>query len=331
MSQPPLVDSFGRIHKNLRISVTDRCNIRCFYCMPEVVKFLPRKDVLTFEEITRLTRIFASSGIERVRLTGGEPLARRGLSDLVGMLKSIDGIREVAATTNGILLADQAGELRRAGLDRLNVSLDTLDPDRFEQITRRKGLEKVIAGIEAAQDAGFTNIRMNAVAIAGLTESDVVPLAKFARQRGLELRFIEFMPLDGDQQWDATSVMTGETIRQLIERAVGPLVTAKRKLASQPAVDYQYADGQGKVGFIDPVSAPFCSACDRVRITAEGKLRNCLFSTEEWNLLELLRGGANDGQILNAIRESIDNKKAGHGIDSKEFERPARAMYQIGG
>ena len=331
MSHSPLVDSFGRVHKNLRISVTDRCNIRCFYCMPEVVKFLPRKDVLSFEEIVRLTRVFASAGIERIRLTGGEPLARRGLSDLVGMLKEIDGIKEIAATTNGLLLADHAESLKAAGLDRLNVSLDTLDPERFQQITRRNGLEKVIAGIESAQEAGFDNIRMNAVAIAGLTEDDIVPLAKFARQRGLELRFIEFMPLDGDQQWNSESVMTGESIRRAIESEIGALVEAERKLASQPAVDFAYADGQGRVGFIDPVSAPFCSACDRVRITAEGKLRNCLFSTQEWNLLELLRGGADDEEILRSIRLSVNQKKAGHGIDSEEFVRPERAMYQIGG
>ena len=331
MSESPLIDSFGRIHKNLRISVTDRCNIRCFYCMPEVVKFLPREDVLTFEEIVRLTRVFASVGIERIRLTGGEPLARRGLSDLVRMLKEIDGIKEIAATTNGLLLADQVAGLREAGLDRLNVSLDTLDADKFQQITRRNGLDQVIAGIEAAQDAGFNNIRVNAVAIAGLTESDIIPLAKFARQRGLELRFIEFMPLDGDQQWNSKSVMTGSSIRKTIEREIGALVEAERKLASQPAVDFAYADGQGRVGFIDPVSAPFCSACDRVRITAEGKLRNCLFSTQEWNLLELLRDGSKDAEILDLIVQSVAQKKAGHGIDSDEFVRPGRAMYQIGG
>ena len=331
MSHTPLIDSYGRIHKNLRVSVTDRCNIRCFYCMPEVVKFLPRKDVLSFEEIVRLARVFASVGIERIRLTGGEPLARRGLSDLVGMLKEINGIKEIAATTNGLLLADQAADLRKAGLDRLNVSLDTLDADKFQQITRRNGLDKVIAGIEAAQDAGFEYIRINAVAIKGLTESDIIPLAKFARQRGLELRFIEFMPLDGDQQWDSTSVMTGSSIRQTIEREIGALVDADRKLASQPAVDFVYADGQGRVGFIDPVSAPFCGACDRVRITAEGKLRNCLFSTEEWNLLKLLRDGATDEEILYSIVQSVAQKKAGHGIDSEQFVRPDRAMYQIGG
>ena len=331
MSESPLIDSFGRIHKNLRISVTDRCNIRCFYCMPEVVKFLPREDVLTFEEIVRLARVFASVGIERIRLTGGEPLARRGLSDLVRMLKEIDGIKEIAATTNGLLLADQVAGLRDAGLDRLNVSLDSLDADKFQQITRRNGLDQVIAGIEAAQDAGFNNIRVNAVAIAGLTESDIIPLAKYARQRGLELRFIEFMPLDGDQQWNSKSVMTGSSIRKTIEREIGSLVEAERKLASQPAVDFAYADGQGRVGFIDPVSAPFCSACDRVRITAEGKLRNCLFSTQEWNLLELLRDGSKDAEILDLIVQSVAQKKAGHGIDSDEFVRPGRAMYQIGG
>ena len=327
----PLIDSFGRVHKNLRISVTDRCNIRCFYCMPEFVKFLPQTDVLTFEEIVRLTRIFAGAGIDRVRLTGGEPLVRRDVAGLIKMLKSIDGIKDIAITTNALLLAEQAAELRAAGLDRLNISLDTLDPQKFEQITRRKGLEKVLQGITVAQELGFKKIRLNTVAIAGLTESEIVPLAKFSRANGLELRFIEFMPLDGEQQWETKSVLTGALIRTVIEREIGPLVTAHRTLASQPAVDYCYADGKGKVGFIDPVSSPFCSACDRLRITAEGKMRNCLFSTEEWNLIELLRGGADDETILERIRMSVGQKKAGHGIDSEDFVRPDRAMYQIGG
>ena len=331
LKRPPLIDSFGRLHRNLRISVTDRCNIRCFYCMPEVVEFLPRKHVLTFEEIRRLASICASSSINRIRLTGGEPLTRRDLPDLVGMLKNIDGIDEVAATTNGLLLADQAEPLFAAGLDRLNISIDTLDAKKFEQITRRNGLNKVLAGIEQAQKVGFKKIRLNAVAIAGLTESDVVPLAKFSRERELELRFIEFMPLDGDQRWNSDAVLTGKSIRDLIEKEVGALEACQRKTASQPAVDFAYVDGGGNIGFIDPVSSPFCSACDRIRITAEGNLRNCLFSIEEWNLKKLLRNDKSDDAIFSVFEESVNQKKAGHGIDSAEFVRPLRAMYQIGG
>ena len=217
----PIVDSFGRVHKSFRISVTDRCNIRCFYCMPETVQFLPRHEILTFEEITRVAEISASAGVSRIRLTGGEPLVRGQLWKLIRMLKSIDGIDDVALTTNGILLADQAEQLRSLGLDRVNVSLDTLDPATFERITRRKGLEKVLAGIDAAIDVGFEQVRINAVSMAGITDSEIVPLAQYARSKQLELRFIEFMPLDGDEAWNRDQVLTGEHIRQTINQKRG--------------------------------------------------------------------------------------------------------------
>ncbi len=327
----PLIDSFGRVHKNLRISVTDRCNIRCFYCMPETVEFLPHKDILSFEEIARVVRVVAAAGVDRVRITGGEPLVRSQLHKLVGMVRAVEGIKDIAITTNGILLEDQAQRLKDAGLDRLNISLDTLDPKMYEKIARRKGLEKVLKGIVQAQEVGFKDIRLNAVALAGITETEIVPLALFARQNDLTLRFIEFMPLDGDQAWQTDQVISGETIRGVISEKVCELLPTKETVRSQPAVDFRYADGQGSVGFINSVSSPFCGACDRLRITADGRLRNCLFGTEEWNLIDTLRSGANDQTLLEIIRSGILKKKAGHGTDDVEFKRPGRAMYQIGG
>ena len=330
-SSLPVMDSFGRVHKSFRISVTDRCNIRCFYCMPETVQFLPRRDILTFEEIARVAQIASSAGVSRIRLTGGEPLVRGQLWKLVRMLKAIDGIEDVALTTNGILLADQADQLRSHGLDRVNVSLDTLDPTTFETITRRKGLDQVLTGIDAAIDAGFKQIRINAVSMAGITDPDIVPLAEFARRKQLELRFIEFMPLDGDEAWKRDQVLTGEDIRQTISQNVGLLQPVNRPHASQPATDFEYVDGSGRVGFINSVSEPFCSDCDRIRMTAEGQFRNCLFSTREWDLRTLLRNGGSDDQILATMRDSVAVKAAAHGIDSEKFQRPTKAMYQIGG
>ena len=327
----PLTDSFGRVHRNLRISVTDRCNIRCFYCMPEKVTFLPHKKILTFEEIVRIVRVVAATGVNRVRITGGEPLVRSEIHKLVEMIRSIDGIEDIAITTNAILLEDHAQRLKDAGLDRLNVSLDTLDPKRFEQISRRKGLEKVLRGIAKAQEVGFTGIRLNTVALSGITETEVMPLATFARDNDLTLRFIEFMPLDADEAWQGDQVLSGESIRQILAEKVCPITPIAQANRSQPAVDFAYSDGNGKVGFINSVSAPFCSACDRLRITADGQMRNCLFGTEEWNLIERLRDGSTDQQLLELIRLGISKKKAGHGTDDVQFQRPSRAMYQIGG
>ncbi len=331
-SHEPITDSFGRIHNNLRIGVTDRCNIRCTYCMPEHVQFLPRNQILTFEEIHRFVNIVARQGVNRLRLTGGEPLVRRGLPDLIRLLRSVESVDDIALTTNGVLLADQAAALREAGLDRINISLDTLDADRFEQITRRRDLDRVLSGIEAALETGFKQIRLNTVSMAGVTENEIVPLAKFARDKGLELRFIEFMPLDGDQNWQPKSVLNGRIVRTIIESEIGKLITAPRTSKSQPAFDFRYADGGGTIGFIDPVSSPFCGDCNRLRITAEGKLRNCLFSTVEWDVRELLRTeGIAHQQIMHRLRECVDAKKASHGIDSADFQRPEKAMYQIGG
>jgi cyclic pyranopterin phosphate synthase len=330
--QQRLVDRFGRLHKSLRISVTDRCNIRCFYCMPdENVRFRPREEILTFEEITRFTRVAAGLGVRKIRLTGGEPLVRSGLATLVALLKAIPGIEEIAVTTNAILLREQAQALREAGLDRVNISLDTLSEATFRQISRREGLDKVLDGIRAAKEVGFERIRLNCVAIRGVTESEAAALVAYARDRGLEMRFIEFMPLDAEQNWKSDQVISGEELRRLITEALGPLEPQPRPDPAQPATDYRLTQGGGMVGFINPVSEPFCEACDRLRITAEGKVRNCLFSSEEWDARALLRGGGSDDEIIALLQDCIAAKKPGHGIDSPEFLRPERAMYQIGG
>ncbi|WP_145096138.1 GTP 3',8-cyclase MoaA [Anatilimnocola aggregata] len=328
----PLYDALGRVHTSLRISVTDRCNIRCFYCMPEEnVRFRPRHELLTFEEITRLARVMASLGVNKLRLTGGEPLVRAELPKLVAQLAAVPGIHEIALTTNGILLAEQAQALKDAGLTRVNISLDAMTEETFRRISRRDGLDRVIAGIHAAKHVGLAPIRLNTVAIKGITEPEIPALARFARDEQLELRFIEFMPLDADQQWNNDQVLTGEEIRRQLEAAIGPLEPADRPDLSQPAMDYQYADGNGRIGFINPVSQPFCGDCNRLRVTAEGQLRNCLFSTVEWDARALLRASATDDELAQLIRDCVRAKKPGHGIDSSEFIRPQRAMYQIGG
>lgn len=329
---PPLVDRFGRTHTSLRLSVTDRCNIRCVYCMPgEQVRFLPRREVLTFEELERFVGVAATLGVRQVRLTGGEPLVRSELPELVRRLVAADGIDEVALTTNGVLLDRYAAELKDAGLSRLNISLDTVRPEAFRELTRRDLLPEVLRGIEAAQQAGFTSIRINAIAMRGVTEDEIVPLGRFARERGLELRFIEYMPLDADATWQRDQVLSGDEILATLESAFGPLAPAPRTDPSQPARDYAFADGGGVVGFINPVTQPFCSDCNRLRLTAEGQIRNCLFSTEEWDARGLLRSGGSDAELTQLIRDAVAAKRAGHGIDAPNFHRPERAMYQIGG
>lgn len=332
MTNPgPLVDGFGRVHTNLRISVTDRCNIRCFYCMPhENVQFKPRHELLSFEEIERFARVVARLGVHKLRLTGGEPLVRAGLPTLVAKLAAVPGIDDLAMTTNGILLAQHAAALKQAGLQRLNISLDALREETFERIARRRGLDQVLAGIAEAQRQGFRRIRLNTVAIRGITEDEVVPLAGFAREHGLELRFIEFMPLDAEQRWQNEQVLTGDEIRARLEAEFGPLTQADRPDSSQPAVDYWFADG-GVVGFINPVSEPFCGNCNRLRITAEGQVRNCLFSTIEWDARAIMRSGGSDDELAELVRACVGAKKPGHGIDEPGFLRPQRAMFQIGG
>ena len=333
----PLLDAFGRVHTDLRISVTDRCNLRCTYCMPLEVTFKPREELLSFEEIARVAGVAADLGIRTIRLTGGEPFVRRDVPELVRQLAAIEGIDEVALTTNGLLLAEQAAALREAGLARLNVSLDSLSEDVFEKLARRPGLDRVLEGLAVAKRAGFdpqrgvAAIRINAVSIRGLTEEEIVPLAEFCRREGFQLRFIEFMPLDAEEGWSKTQVLSGREVRGILEREIGPLRPMVGVDPGQPAIDYEWADGGGRVGFIDPVTQPFCSRCDRLRLTADGQFRNCLFSTTEWDVRSVVRGGGSDDEIGSLLRACVAAKKAAHGIDTPDFERPARAMYQIGG
>jgi GTP 3',8-cyclase len=326
-----LVDSFGRVHNNLRISVTDRCNIRCVYCMPEAVTFLPRASLLSFEEIERFVRVAATLGIDKIRLTGGEPLVRRDLPELVARIVAIPGIQDVGLTTNGILLGPMAQALRDAGLRRINVSLDTMDPRKFQELTRRTGFEQVIEGIHAARAAGFDPVKINAIALKGVTEEDVVPLARFARSHGLELRFIEYMPLDAGDRWERGKVLYAAEILDLLTTGIGPLAPAPDQDPRAPAVDYDFLDGQGRVGLIASVSRPFCMSCNRIRLTAEGKLRNCLFSLEETDIRALLRGDAADAEIARALRESVAGKWEGHEINTSRFIKPERLMHAIGG
>jgi cyclic pyranopterin phosphate synthase len=299
--------------------------------MPEDVVFRPREELLTFEEIERFVRAVVPLGVVKLRITGGEPLVRADLHKLVRLLAGVPGIRDIALTTNGMLLDEQAAALKSAGLRRINISLDALDEEVFQKISRRPGLDRVLAGVAAALRVGFERIRLNAVAIRGMTEAEIIPLVEFARDRGLELRFIEFMPLDGDQHWTDDEVLTGAEIRRLIEERFGPLTEAARPDGSQPARDFRFADGRGGVGFINPVSEPFCGDCNRLRITAEGQVRNCLFSTREWDARRILRRGGTDDEVRELVRDCVAAKAAAHGIGTSEFLRPERAMYQIGG
>jgi cyclic pyranopterin phosphate synthase len=328
----PLIDGFGRVHTSLRISVTDRCNIRCFYCMPaENVQFMNRRQFLTFDEIERFVRIAVPLGLRSIRLTGGEPLVRPDLHALIRKLAAIPGIDDIGLTTNGILLEDQAAKLFAAGLRRLNVSLDALDPQKFENITRRKGHDKVIAGIQAAQAAGFSPVKVNAVAVRGLTEDEIVPFGHFARRTGVQIRFIEFMPLDADNAWERQQVLFAHEIIEILEREIMPLMPQSEHDTHAPASEYVFADGIGRIGFIASVSHPFCASCDRFRMTSDGKLRNCLFSLEETDIKSVLRSGGSDSEIEALIRQSISTKKQGHEIGSSRFIQPQRPMYSIGG
>jgi GTP 3',8-cyclase len=325
-----LIDTFGRIHNNLRISVTDRCNLRCTYCMDEEVVFVDRSELLSFEEIVHFVRIAVGLGIDKIRLTGGEPLMRKDLFRLVEKLRQVQGIKDIGLTTNGILLADQAEALRQAGLDRINVSLDTLDPKRFLDLTRRTGLEKVIHGILAAKRAGFHPIKLNAVSMRGLTETEVVPLARFARQHGLEMRFIEYMPI-GTDQWERSKVYFAHEILEQLEEKIGPLVPVDDYDPRAPAMEFQYLDGEGRVGIIASISRPFCANCNRVRLTADGKLRNCLFALDEVDVKLPLRTGASDQAIAELIRSNVLAKWEGHEINTSRFIKPLRTMHAIGG
>ncbi len=325
-----LLDSFGRVHNNLRISVTDRCNLRCTYCMPEEVVFMDRAELLTFEEMTHFVAVAAPLGIDKIRLTGGEPLLRRDLPRLVAMLATVPGIKDLGLTTNGLLLAGQAQALFDAGLRRINVSLDTLHPERFRQVARRDGLEQVLAGIEAARQAGFAPIKVNAVVIRGMTDVDVAPLARWAREQSLQMRFIEYMPI-GAERWERDKVFFGHEILDCIEREVAPLVPAGDYDPRAPAMDFEYADGGGRVGIIASISRPFCLQCNRLRLTADGKLRNCLFALTETDVKMWLRSRPDDARLAEAIRQTVRDKWEGHEINTARFIKPERTMHTIGG
>jgi cyclic pyranopterin phosphate synthase len=298
--------------------------------MPEEVVFMDKAELLTFEEITRFVSVAVPLGIDKIRLTGGEPLMRRGLPRLVEMISAIDGIRDVGLTTNGILLADQAQPLYDAGLRRINVSLDTLDPERFRQISRRDGLEKVLDGIFAAKKAGFHPIKINAVSIRGFTEREVVPLGRFARENDLEMRFIEYMPIGADK-WERDKVYFAHEIMEQLEREIAPLVPVEDYDPRAPAMEFQYTDGGGRIGIIASVSRPFCLSCNRIRLTSDGKLRNCLFALDEVDVKHLLRENAPDDAIAEVIRKNVLAKWEGHEINTARFIKPLRTMHAIGG
>ncbi|MGH2876879.1 MAG: GTP 3',8-cyclase MoaA [Solirubrobacteraceae bacterium] len=331
MVSDPLRDGHGRLIGDLRVSVTDRCNFRCQYCMPaEGLPWLERDEILTFEEIARLVGLFAAMGVGDVRLTGGEPLVRRGFPQLAAMLAAIEDVRELSVTTNGFLLARDSEALVRAGIDRFNVSVDSLQRDRFYQLTRRDALDQVLHGLDAL--ASFPEahpIKVNAVAIRGFTEEEVLPFARLARSTPYQVRFIEFMPLDADRAWTRSQVLTGAEIRAAIEE-VYPLQAEPREPSATARV-YRFADGQGRIGFINPVSEPFCADCNRVRLTADGRLRTCLFSLNETDLRGPMRSGADDAELERIIRDAVWRKELKHHVGEPGFIQPARSMSAIGG
>ena len=330
-SREPLLDAHGRTMGDLRVSVTDRCNFRCQYCMPaEGLPWLEREQILTFDEIARVVRLFAEMRVGDVRLTGGEPLVRRDFPELVRLLAAVDGVNDLAITTNGYLLERDAEPLVKAGATRFNVSLDSLARDRFFHITRRDSLPRVLAGLWAlARHVEAHPIKVNCVAIRGFTEAEVIPFADFARREPFQVRFIEFMPLDADRAWTAGDVLSGEEIRSMIH-AVHPLGEPVREPHATAKV-YPFADGRGAIGFINPVSEPFCSDCNRIRLTAEGKLRTCLFSQHETDLRGPLRSGTGDDELEQVIRDAVWRKELKHRVGDPGFRAPARTMSAIGG
>ncbi len=327
----PLVDSFGRVHTDLRISVTDRCNLRCVYCMPEEgVAWLPRSEILTFEEIERIATVAHGLGVDSVRLTGGEPLVRAGITDLVGRVGRI-GFSDLSMTTNGTGLARLAPALADAGLNRVNISCDSLKPERFAELRRRGVLARVLEAMDAAEEAGLRPVKVNVVVIAGVNDDEIVDLGAFARDTGRMVRFIEFMPLDADESWERSKVVPGEEILSRIND-VWPLEPAsERTLDPAPADRYRFVDGRGEIGVITSVSRAFCGTCNRLRLTADGAIRNCLFANGEHPVRDLLRSGGSDADLDLLLRRAVWAKRAGHGINDPAFLRPARSMSMIGG
>ncbi|HEX3300941.1 MAG TPA: GTP 3',8-cyclase MoaA [Actinomycetota bacterium] len=329
-AEGPLVDTFGRVADDLRISVTDRCNFRCTYCMPaEGLQWLPKEEILTFEELTRLLALFVRLGVRGLKITGGEPTIRADLPSLVEMFRSVGPELDMSITTNGMLLDRLAGPLAEAGVDRATVSCDSLLQHRFAEMTRRDALDKVLAGIRAAEAAGLTPIKINTVVIGGTNDDEVVDFARWARETGYEVRFIEYMPLDAQHAWERAKVVSGARILDAID-TVFPL--AARHHETEPATTYGFADGSpGTVGVIASVTEPFCDTCNRLRLTAEGQFRTCLFALDETDLRGPMRDGASDDELETLIRTAVWSKWSGHRVNHPDFVQPARSMSAIGG
>src|SRR5947209_387904 len=328
-----LADSYGRRIKSMRISITDKCNFRCTYCMPaEGLPWLKKAEILSYEEIERISRVAVEMGIEQIRLTGGEPLVRRDVPELVHQLRQLPGLRSLSLTTNGILLKQQAKALAEAGLTRINVSLDSLIREKFAKLTRRDQFDRVLEGLEEVEKyPSIHPIKINAVAIRGFSEDEVLDFVQFARKKSYVMRWIEFMPLDADQIWRKEDILTGSEIKAIIESTYGPLVPITTGDPSETARRYTFSDGIGEVGFINPVSEPFCSTCDRIRLTADGQLRTCLFATEETDLRAVIRSNASDETLAQTIRQAVWHKELKHYIGDKRFKRANRSMSMIGG
>ena len=327
------VDTFGRVHDDLRISITDRCNLRCAYCMPQDPVWYPHEAILSFEEIARVARLAIAEGVGKLRVTGGEPLVRRDVAALIGSLAGLPGLRDLSLTTNGVLLGPLAKELARAGLRRVNVSLDTLDRARFLKMTGRDRLTDVLRGLDAAAAAGLGPIKINAVLLRGENEHEAVDLVRFGRDHGYEVRFIEFMPLENDRSWDPGRVVSGAAVRRAVAE-VWPIVRDPAGDPHAPASRFLFEDGRGAVGFIDSVSAPFCAACSRIRLTSDGKFRVCLYDDLESDLRAALRGGETDARIVALMRDAVARKGRGGALDILESKTAiplARTMHQIGG
>lgn len=326
----PLVDRYGRVHDDLRISVTDRCNLRCVYCMPlEGMTFLAHQELLTFDEIVRVARVARELGVTSLRLTGGEPLMRRGVVELVARLSSL-GFDDLAMTTNGMQLAAAAPALARAGLTRVNVSCDSLRPERFNAIRRRGDLATVLRAMDAAESAGLAPLKVNVVVLRDTNDDEIVDFASFARETGRIVRFIEFMPLDAQGEWDRSRLIPGREIFDRIHQ-VWPLVSAVEQSGPAPAERFRFVDGRGEIGLISSVTQPFCGTCNRLRLTADGQIRNCLFSDDEYSLRDVMRAGGDDEAIARTLRRAVWAKFPGHAINEPEFLRPVRSMSMIGG
>jgi cyclic pyranopterin phosphate synthase len=329
----PLVDGFGRVHDDLRVSVTDRCNLRCAYCMPEEPEWFPREEILRYQEAERLVRVAAAQGVRKVRVTGGEPLVRRDVDRLVADLAAIPGVDDLSLTTNGVLLERFAAGLREAGLRRVNVSLDSLRRERFSRLTGRDRLADVLRGLEAAAAAGLGPIKINAVLLRGVNDDEAIDLVAFGRERGYEVRFIEFMPLDNDRTWDLSRVVSGASIRRELA-ARWPLVPDPDGDPRAPATRFLFEDGGGAVGFINSVTEPFCADCGRIRLTSDGKFRVCLYDDREVDLKSAMRAGATDDDLVALMQAALAGKGRGGAVEILERREALplrRTMHQIGG